>query len=362
MQLLLNKLWTCFQNRRAILIVALATFFACYGFYSSNFCANYSNGLDDVSKSTADYYAGETTEQYFSLGPENAARVRVSYPEPDTLSVSNSTENIHQTEPKSGQKAKRRLPQALIIGVKKCGTRALLEFIRVHPDIRAAGSEIHFFDRFHDRGFEWYRLQMPPTFEGQVTMEKTPSYFVTRDVPKRVFQMNPAIKMLIVVRDPVERAISDYTQASSKKLDMKNFEDLAFINGSSKLVDTTWGPVRIGVYIRHLERWLRHFPLSQFLFVSGEQLITNPAAEMVRVQRFLGVKQFVSQQHFYLNTTKGFPCLLKAAASPGPRCLGKTKGRNHPLIKMSVIQLLREFFRPFNARLYQVTGINFGWP
>ncbi|CDQ68302.1 unnamed protein product [Oncorhynchus mykiss] len=54
-------------------------------------------------------------------------------------------------------KATRRLPQALIIGVKKGGTRALLEFLRLHPDIRALGSEPHFFDRHYARGLHWYR-------------------------------------------------------------------------------------------------------------------------------------------------------------------------------------------------------------
>lgn len=53
--------------------------------------------------------------------------------------------------------ASRRLPQALIIGVKKGGTRALLEFLRLHPDIRALGSEPHFFDRHYARGMDWYR-------------------------------------------------------------------------------------------------------------------------------------------------------------------------------------------------------------
>ncbi|CAL9707771.1 unnamed protein product [Knipowitschia caucasica] len=53
--------------------------------------------------------------------------------------------------------AARRLPHALIIGVKKGGTRALLEFLRLHPDIRALGSEPHFFDRHYTRGLDWYR-------------------------------------------------------------------------------------------------------------------------------------------------------------------------------------------------------------
>lgn len=60
----------------------------------------------------------------------------------------------HSGSPKVGTK---RLPQALIVGVKKGGTRAVLEFIRVHPDVRALGTESHFFDRNYGRGLDWYR-------------------------------------------------------------------------------------------------------------------------------------------------------------------------------------------------------------
>lgn len=89
-----------------------------------------------------------------------------------------------------------------------------------------------------------------------------------------------------------------------------------------QVVDTSWSPLRIGVYAKHLERWLNYFPLSQFLFVSGERLITEPAAEMTRVQDFLGLKRLISDKHFYFNATKGFPCLLKTEDSPAPHCLG----------------------------------------
>lgn len=51
----------------------------------------------------------------------------------------------------------KRLPSAIIIGVKKGGTRALLEFLRAHPNIRATGPEPHFFDKNYDKGLEWYR-------------------------------------------------------------------------------------------------------------------------------------------------------------------------------------------------------------
>lgn len=66
---------------------------------------------------------------------------------------------------------------------------------------------------------------------------------------------------------------------------LQNFECLAFVGGTGyNVVDTTWGPVRIGVYARHLSKWLRQFPLAQMHFVSGERLIADPASEMAKVQ------------------------------------------------------------------------------
>ncbi|XP_050311496.1 heparan sulfate glucosamine 3-O-sulfotransferase 3B1 [Anthonomus grandis grandis] len=261
-----------------------------------------------------------------------------------------------------GLRPARQLPSALIIGVKKGGTRALLEFIRIHPDVRAAGSEVHFFDKNYHKGFQWYRDHMPPTLDGQLTIEKSPSYFVTKEAPRRVQMMNPSTKLLVVVRDPVTRAISDYTQATSHK-SLKPFEDLVFVNGTvGSIVDTSWGPIKLGLYYRYLTRWLKFFPLSQLLFISGERLILDPAIELKRVQDFLGLKRVVTEKHFYFNTTKGFPCLFKSEGHSAPHCLGKTKGRNHPYVDPVVVSRLRDFYRPFNVRFYQMTGINFGWP
>ncbi|XP_066560477.1 heparan sulfate glucosamine 3-O-sulfotransferase 3B1b [Amia ocellicauda] len=252
----------------------------------------------------------------------------------------------------------KKLPQAIIIGVKKGGTRALLEFLRVHPDIRA---EPHFFDRNYDNGLDWYRDLMPKTLEGQITMEKTPSYFVTREAPARISAMSRDTKLIVVVRDPVTRAISDYTQTLSKKPDIPTFESLTFKNRTTGLIDTSWSAVQIGIYAKHLENWLQYFPMGQILFVSGERLISDPAGELGRVQDFLGLKRIITDKHFYFNQTKGFPCLKKAEGSSKPHCLGKTKGRTHPNIDPEVVQRLRDFYRPFNMKFYQMTGHNFGW-
>ncbi|XP_049977578.1 heparan sulfate glucosamine 3-O-sulfotransferase 3A1 isoform X1 [Alexandromys fortis] len=255
----------------------------------------------------------------------------------------------------------KQLPQAIIIGVKKGGTRALLEFLRVHPDVRAVGAEPHFFDRSYHKGLAWYRDLMPRTLEGQITMEKTPSYFVTREAPARISAMSKDTKLIVVVRDPVTRAISDYTQTLSKRPDIPSFESLTFRNRSAGLIDTSWSAIQIGLYAKHLEPWLRHFPLGQMLFVSGERLVSDPAGELRRVQDFLGLKRIITDKHFYFNQTKGFPCLKKAEGSGKPHCLGKTKGRAHPAIAREVLRQLRDFYRPFNRKFYQMTGRDFGW-
>ncbi|KAJ3607754.1 hypothetical protein NHX12_024805 [Muraenolepis orangiensis] len=209
---------------------------------------------------------------------------------------------------------------------------------------------------------------MPRTLEGQITMEKTPSYFITKEAPRRIASsIGRHTKLIVVVRDPVTRAVSDYTQTLSKSPGLPSFQALAFRNGTAGAgaaagaVDTGWSAVRIGLYAKHLENWLRHFPLSRLLFVSGERLVTDPAGEMGRVQDFLGLKRVVTDKHFYFNQTKGFPCLKKPEGSSRPRCLGKSKGRPHPRIPAEVLRRLRDFYRPFNLKFYQMTGQDFGW-
>lgn len=253
---------------------------------------------------------------------------------------------------------------------------------------------------------------MPRTAENHLTIEKTPSYFVTKMAPSRVYNMSAtsAVRLIMVVRDPVTRAISDYTQAVTKRPNLPPFERLAFLepspadNGSGPAddrhrVDTSWGAIKIGLYARHLERWLRHFRPDRIHFVNGERLVTDPAAELGLVQDFLGLRRVITADWFYFNSTKRFPCLrtpiwytttrradandvdtsstsvamsqssslsgnrsLTNRTSSPIRCLGKTKGRIHPVIDGVALQRLRDFYRPFNEKFYRMTGIDFGWP
>ena len=92
----------------------------------------------------------------------------------------------YQTLKQQGLLPSRQLPTALIIGVKKGGTRALLEFLRLHPAIRAAGSEVHFFDHHYVKGFRWYRCvrQIVSTIETQYSAHPLKSFVIAnfRDI------------------------------------------------------------------------------------------------------------------------------------------------------------------------------------
>lgn len=87
-------------------------------------------------------------------GPSRAAASRMKSDHKPPATVRIDTPSPPMGNLKFGNK---KLPNAIIVGVKKGGTRAVLEFIRIHPDVRAAGTETHFFDRNYDRGLEWYR-------------------------------------------------------------------------------------------------------------------------------------------------------------------------------------------------------------
>ena len=272
---------------------------------------------------------------------------------------------------------KKRLPNAIIIGVKKGGTRALLEMLKLHPRVCTSGPEIHYFDRHHSKGIEWYRSKMPLCYENEVTVEKTPSYFVTNGVAKDVFEysklLNRTLKLIVIVRDPTRRAISDFTQtqaSSAKKVLNRNFEEYATVkNIEGKLyVNSQWGGIKIGLYSKHLKRWLQYFKASQIHLVSGETLIKKPYEELKRVEDFLNLPAFIKPDHFVYNKTKGFYCFDKQTSQPRKnanetnlRCLGSTKGRVHFPVSPETENLLRDYYRPFNEELYKLYGRNFGW-
>ena len=117
----------------------------------------------------------------------------------------------------------KRPPDAVIIGVKKGGTRALLEMLKLHPQVVCPRGEVHFYDRNYEKGTDWYLSRMPSATPQQLIIEKTPSYFVTPDAPAKMSAVNPDTRIVLVVRDPVTRLVSDFVQLRKGAGDFDTF-------------------------------------------------------------------------------------------------------------------------------------------
>ena len=85
-------------------------------------------------------------------------------------------------------------------------------FLSQHPDVVTPPVEIHFFntDSLYYQGLNWYRNRMPPSNESQITVEKTPKYFVDPKSAYRIVGMNMTIRLILILCDPVRRVVSDY--------------------------------------------------------------------------------------------------------------------------------------------------------
>ncbi len=247
-----------------------------------------------------------------------------------------------------------REPSFLIIGAQKCGTTSLYYDLLEHPNISPAGKkEIHFFDENYEKGIEWYRDFFPPTglFEGMITGEASPRYFFLPPVPERVHRAFPRIKLILLLRNPVDRAYSQYQHnlrnhgldcTFEEALEMastldKERNQLAPGDPDFSKKYRRFSFLARGIYIRQLERWLHYFPIEQFLILKSEDFFTEPGKTLTEVFTFLGLPPFPISKFVRKNSYNYEPML------PGTRAK------------------LIEFFRPHNLRLYEFPGMDFNW-
>ena len=267
----------------------------------------------------------------------------------------------------------KRLPNCLIIGAEKGGTYALLKFLSAHPQVvrNTAYDELYFFDRYYSKGIEWYRNKMPYSFPGQIVLEKTPSYFIRREVPARVFRMNPNIRLLLVIRNPVHRSISDY--AMKKEMRHGFMKDFAkFVIHPSGTFEPSSSFIQHSLYDYYLEYWLKFFKLEQIHIIDGDSFSKYPVKALRGLETFLNIDHYFTEEIFVYNSTKGFYCLkeskkrgmIKTHDRSGPvglDCLKETKGRKHPAVSSVIIKKMKRYFRPHNEHFYNLTGKYYNW-
>ncbi|MCB0704401.1 MAG: sulfotransferase [Saprospiraceae bacterium] len=193
------------------------------------------------------------------------------------------------------------LPNLLVIGAMKAGTTSLHAYLDQHPDIfMSEEKELDFFveKKYLEKGIDWYKSQFPgpATIRGESSQNYTkrhhPDY---TGIPERIKQIIPDVKLIYIVRDPVERYRSHYVE---------NFygdspERIAF----NKSIQH---PEKTSLYFYQLSAFLEHFNADQILVVCLEELHQKRLEEMNRIFRFLGVSELSDESvfNFVSNTSE----------------------------------------------------------
>ena len=216
-----------------------------------------------------------------------------------------------------GTAALRALPDFVIIGAQKAGTSSLYSYLTQHPDVIAATrKEIHYFGApAYEGGLGWYRAHFPlsgslrylQAVRGRsvLTGEASPYYLFHPHSHRRMRAVIPDAKIIVMLRNPINRALSHYQHQVRKGWEPLSFTaaidtENARLEGEldRMLADERYYGYNYwaysyqarGVYWEQLERWLSVYPREQFLFLSSEEFFADPASAYTRTQSFLGLK------------------------------------------------------------------------
>ncbi len=177
------------------------------------------------------------------------------------------------------------LPNFLCIGAERSGTTWLYEVLKNHPEVYLYPylKEINFFSEHYHKGLNWYQQFF---VDSKKTSYKaigdiSPQYFHKKEAPSRISNDLPGIRFILILRNPVYRAFSEYTY---NKL-ILNIED-TFMEFLQKRVRA----YEIGFYSKHIKRWFEAFPEDQFLIFIFEEMMQKKINSLKKISNFLDIQ------------------------------------------------------------------------
>jgi hypothetical protein len=198
----------------------------------------------------------------------------------------------------------------LVGGAPRCATSWLHLCLCEHPEVYVPPlKEILFFSHHYDKGLEWYKKRFHPSGDRRVG-ECSPSYLSHPLAPQRIHQAAPDSRLVFVIREPIERAYSDYcTQLNAGQVSSDVASEL--VPGRPIVED--------GLYYRHLKNYHRYFRAAQIKVIRFEQLQAAPGQVLEDVFRFIGVDpgfhpKITNRVFHYRKPRKSCPRLHRALA------------------------------------------------
>lgn len=262
----------------------------------------------------------------------------------------------------------RGLPDFLVIGAQRCGTSSLYKYLERHPQVYASiRKETEYLSTAYSNGELWYRSHFP--FNLRMSMgarlrgtkskafEATPDYMLDPRAPERASDLLPEVRLIALVRNPVDRAYSHYLHNRRLNQEQLSFEDALDaeperIEGEvARLLEDPsyqarslrrYSYVTRGRYAEQIERWHARFSPDSLLIVHSEALFSSPANGFARVLEFLGLEPW-QPRRFENFSYRHF------AGKPSPSAKPETRQR------LSIV------FKTPNACLYELIKADLGW-
>jgi hypothetical protein len=249
-------------------------------------------------------------------------------------------------------------PDFIVFGAQKSGTTSLYRYLVEHPRVApAAAKQVDFFshEKFH-RGTGWYLSQFPADREeGEISGEASPYYMFHPHAPRRVRDFDPHIKLIAILRNPVDRTYSHYQHQVRNWREHLSFEEALEkeeerigADAERMLRDETYygeahrwfSYLARSRYAEQLERWFSLFPREQVLILCSEDLFADPRPVLKTATSFLGLPPPEASPGSYARHMAGS---YWKGMDPGTR------------------KMLVEHFRPHNRWLYGLLGREFPW-
>jgi len=274
-------------------------------------------------------------------------------------------------------------PGFLIIGAQKSGTSSLHHYLSVHPElVKGSVKEIHFFNRDSNfkKGFSWYEKHfVHPAARNKLFYEATPNYLYSKQAAERIYKYRPGIKLIILLRNPVDRAYSAWNMYrnffESKSIPdiltkspegesgyflynylYKNRETFPTFKEcityeiqkmeSGKFFEEEPSFIRKGIYFLQLTEYLKYFNKDQVLIFGFKEFADDKLKTLSEIEQFLNVR------HFDFSSA---PNVINKIV------VKKQEVRYAEKLDGSTRNQLIDYYQNWNHRLFELTGKQFQW-
>ena len=262
------------------------------------------------------------------------------------------------------------LPDFLIAGAMRSGTTSLYRYLGEHPEIFLVPKELQFFTAEFGNGLDWYRAQFRRAEGGQILGEATADYFARKTAMHRIAEVLPRTRLIVSLRNPVERAWSHYWLLRNRGREARSFgaaveDELAAITSYG---DNTSGAFYIyhSLYDTQLERAYQLFPREHIYVSIFERMVADPPNTYRSICAFLDIDPAFQPHNLGVPinayvTFRSLRARQLAQQLPGAtgRIIARLNTRRNeapPQLEPGIQEQLREFFAPRVCRLERVLG------